>query len=373
MTKEIKKFKIAHRLFSIVGFILFLLFFISSLSGYMHPATFRGVTFFAIGFPFLFLACFSWCILAVLFFFKRKWWLFILLVPAYKNIRHSYPLRTSSVFTTKKEEGDIRILSWNVNEFLFSSPEEETWKVNQKKMLDFIKETNSDILCFQDYIVSPGYAERDVTAFIRDTLGYSHLFFSMDDIDYGTIIFSKLPIQDSGRIKYNLKSHPESIAYVDLLVDSKKIRVFTTHFKSMFLHHNKLTKELLGDLKYVKEDTSILFHSNMLERLEYFDRIHALQAALVTEQFQNTKIPYLFCADLNSVPASYVYQSLRKNTKDAFLEKGGGIRGTYKNAKSLLRIDVILTSKDLQTKQFYSPQLDLSDHYPLVADIRLAN
>ena len=372
MIKESKPFYSIHKLFTAVGFILFFLFFIGALSGYMHPAIFRGVTFLAIGFPFLFLTCLSWSVIAVLFF-KRKWWIFILLFPAYKNILNSYPLRASTDFNFTKEVNDIRILSWNVNEFLFSNPEEESWKVDQKKMLDFIKESNPDILCFQDYIVSPGYAERDVTKFIKDSLGFPYMLFSMDDIDYGTIIFSRFPIQDSGRIKYNLRSHPESIAYVDLLIKSKRMRVFTTHFKSMFLHHNKITKEVLGDLKYVKEDTGLLFHSNILERLEYFDRIHALQAELVMEQFNNTKVPFLFCADLNSVPASYVYQSLRKNTNDAFLEQGSGIRGTYKSAKSLLRIDVILTSKDIKTKQFYSPQLDLSDHYPLVADIQLTN
>lgn len=371
MTKIINPSNSIHKVFTAIGFITFILFLIGSFSGYMNPAIFRGVTFFAIGFPFLFLAFSSWCILAVLFF-NRKWWIFLLLLPAYKNLFNSYPLRTNSGFTLAKEVNDIRILSWNVNEFLFSRPEEKSWKTDQKRMLDFIQETNPDILCFQDYIVSPGYAERDVTKFIKDSLGFPYLFFSMDDIDYGTIIFSKFPIQDSGRIKYNLKSHPESIAFVDLLIQSKKMRVFTTHFKSMFLHHNKLTKEMLGDLKYVKEDTSLLFHSNMFERLEYFDRIHALQAALVAKQFSSTKIPFVFCADLNSVPASYVYQSLRKKSNDAFLEKGGGIRGTYKSAKSLLRIDVILTSKDIKTKQFYSPQLDLSDHYPLVADIQLA-
>lgn len=372
MIKEKNPFYSIHKLFTAVGYIVFFLFFIGAFSEYMNPAIFRGVTFFAIGFPFLFLACLCWCVAAVLFF-KRKWWLFLLLVPAYKNLFNSYPLRANSDFNLTKEVNDIRVLSWNVNEFLFSKPEEESWKIDQKKMLDFIEETNPDILCFQDYIVSPGYAERDVTRFIKDSLGFPYFFFSMDDIDYGTIIFSKFPIQDSGSIKYNLKSHPESIAYVDVLINSKKMRVFTTHFKSMFLHHNKLTKEILGDLKYVKEDTALLFHSNMLERLEYFDRIHAMQAALVAEQFEKTTIPFLFCADLNSVPASYVYQSLRKKTNDVFLEQGGGIRGTYKSAKSLLRIDVILTSKDIKSKQFYSPQLDLSDHYPLIADIQLAN
>jgi endonuclease/exonuclease/phosphatase family metal-dependent hydrolase len=34
-----------------------------------------------------------------------------------------------------------------------------------------------------------------------------------------------------------------------------------------------------------------------------------------------------------------------------------------------LRIDVVLLSKQLETTKYYSPKLELSDHYPIVADI----
>lgn len=373
MQKHNPFFTYAKKIFTIGGALLMPAFVISSLSSFLNPAIFRGITFFAIGFPILFVAVFIWCLLSVTIFYPRKWWYFIILILGTKNLASTYPFRTEKDFKNTKERNTLRVVSWNVNEFLYGEAGDKSWVVKQKSMLDFLKSMDADVLCFQDYIVSPGYAERDVTKYIKDSLGFSYYFFSMDDLDYGTIIFSKYPITDSARVKYKLSSHPESVAHADINVNGRNIRIFTTHFKSMFLHHNTLTPELLGDLKYVKEDTALLFHSNMLERLEYFDRIHSKQALLVSQEFKKTRTPFIFCADLNSVPSSFVYHSLRKYTKDAYLEAGSGIRGTYRSAKSLLRIDVILTSKNLSAKQFYSPSLDLSDHYPIVADISLSN
>ncbi len=366
-------FKFFKKAFALAGILLFAIFLISCFSSWINPHYFKGITFLAIGFPFLFLTTFIWCMIAVLLYGKTVWFCFLLLIPAYFNFTNIYSFQSKQDFHLEKPTNQIRILSWNVNEFLFSRPEDESWKYDQQKMLMFIKEMNADILCFQDFIVAPGWAERDIPKYLSDSLGYTHQFFSEDGLAYGTIILSKFPIKDSGRIIYNQKIHPESIAYADILIGKKELRVFNTHFRSMFLHHNNLSKEVLGDLKYVKEDTGFLFTSTRLERLEHYDRIHTNQAKQVIEAFDQTSVPFIFCADLNAVPASYTYRILRKNTKDAFLEKGAGIGGTYKKAAFISRIDYILTDKKIDIKQYYSPKLNLSDHYPVIADIQLAN
>jgi len=365
--------KISRKIFNISGGFILPLFIVSCFSGFLHPEKFRGITFLAIGFPFLFVFALIWCLMAIGFFYRGRFWLLLLLLPGLINLSYTYPLRIEAGFNSVKDKNALRVLSWNVNEFLFSKPGSNAWVYEQELMLNFIRNSEADVLCFQDYIISPGYAERDVTRFISDSLGYKHFIFTMDGIDYGTIIFSKHPIINSGSKKYPLKIHPESLAFADIFFQEKTIRIFTTHFRSMFLHYNKLSPAILGNLKYVKEDTALLFNTNILQRMEHFDRVHASQAEMVNQVLNDTRIPYIFCADLNAVPSSYVYHSLRKQTKDAFLEAGAGLKGTYRSAKSLLRIDVILTSKKLKTTQFNSPSLDLSDHYPLVADIKLVN
>ncbi|WP_439504954.1 endonuclease/exonuclease/phosphatase family protein [Sediminibacterium sp.] len=359
--------------FALSGIFLLIVFLISCFSSWINPLFFKGITFLAIGFPIVFIAAFIWCLIGVFLYGKAYWICFLFLLPAYFNLTNIYSFQRKQDFNLEKPTNQVRILSWNVNEFLFSRPEDESWKYDQQKMLTFIKEMNADILCFQDFIIAPGWAERDIPKFLHDSLGYTHQFFSEDGLAYGTIILSKFPIKDSGRIIYNQKLHPESIAYADVLIGTKALRVFNTHFRSMFLHHNLLSKEVLGELKYVKEDTGFLFKSTRLERLEYYDRIHTNQAKQVIEAFNQTSIPFIFCADLNAVPGSYTYRLLRKNTKDAFLEKGAGVGGTYKRAEFISRIDYILTGKEISVKQYYSPKLHLSDHNPVIADIQLAN
>ncbi|MEO0065284.1 MAG: hypothetical protein RI983_610 [Bacteroidota bacterium] len=51
-------------------------------------------------------------------------------------------------------------------------------------------------------------------------------------------------------------------------------------------------------------------------------------ASMVNEMLSKIQIPYIFCTDLNAVPSSCVYQQLRKETKDTFLEAGAGLKGT---------------------------------------------
>lgn len=359
--------------FAALGFPLVLIYWIGSFSGWMNPHIFTGITFLSIGFPILFVVSFLWCCIIVLVFRKKSWLVFLLLLPGSFNLLNTYSISIPQAFNPIKEAQSVRVLTWNVNEFLYSRPELESWKYDQAKMLSFIKGVNPDILCFQDYIVSPGWAERDIPGFIRDSLGFPYQYFSMDDLDYGTIIFSKFPIKNSGRIVYTQALHPESIAFADLEIKNKTIRIFNTHFRSMFLHHNKLSSAVLGNLKYVKEDTNFLFKSNRFERLEYYDRVHTVQAQQVLDAFDDTKMPFIFCADLNAVPSSYVYQLLRQNTLDTYLENGSGLRGTYKKGSYLARIDLILTSTDWKTVQYYSPKLDLSDHYPVIADLQLSN
>ena len=113
----------------------------------------------------------------------------------------------------------------------------------------------------------------------------------------------------------------------------------------------------------------LVFHSNKLEKLKRYDTSHIQQAMLIKKVMDTTKIPFFFCADMNSVPSSYVYHHISKNLTDAFVAKGFGWSGTYSGIAPFLRIDVVLMSKELKPINYFSPRLELSDHYPIVTDI----
>ncbi|MBI3728029.1 MAG: TonB-dependent receptor, partial [Burkholderiales bacterium] len=55
------------------------------------------------------------------------------------------------------------------------------------------------------------------------------------------------------------------------------------------LHQDNINISNVGYLEFVKEDTAMLFHSNRLQRLEYFDCIHAGQTEVVKNKLIATK------------------------------------------------------------------------------------
>lgn len=358
----------------LVGGILYsFIFLIACFSGTIDPANFYGITYFALAFPFLLVGMIVWCIIAPLLYKNPGWVFSLLLLPAISHINKTVALNKETTFIQEKKSDQLRLLSWNVNEFAYGRISDTTWKMKQIQMVEYVKVSNADVLCFQDFVPVSYKDTISVLNYIADSLHYPFHYYSLDGKDYGTIIFSRIPIVDSGRVKYKEKVYPESLAYVDIVFNQQPLRIYNTHLRSMYLHQSVITPNTIGYLEYVKEDTGFLFHSTRIERLAYFDNIHTKQAKLVKEQLNKTNTPYIFCADLNAVPTSHVYHLLKRNMKDAFLEKGSGLGGTYHSISPTLRIDVILSSKSILTKQYYAPALDLSDHYPIIADLHLGN
>ena len=81
--------------------------------------------------------------------------------------------------------------------------------------------------------------------------------------------------------------------------------------------------------------------------------------------------PLVFCGDLNDVPNSYTYFTVRGGMQDAFLKKGFGIGRTFSAVSPTLRIDYIFTDQHFSIRQFNRVAKRYSDHYMLVSDIAL--
>ena len=353
-----------------------LIFLLSCFSSQIHPSRFPYITYLSLGFPVLFVGYVCIAIPAVYYFFRKQLSIaFLILLPSFNNVAAVFSFHLPHSFQTIKQKDQIRILSWNVNAFLYKPYEvlDVKERAKQAAMVDFIKEMQADILCFQDFAEAPEMYGKVNVSYIADSLHYPYHYFSEDGANYGTIIFSRLPVIDSGRTQYTERKYPESIAYVDVLSGKDTLRVFNTHLRSMNLHQETITPENIGYLEFVKEDTAVLFHVSRFQRLEYFDRIHARQAEVVKNKLDDTKLPFVLCADLNAVPSSYVYHHIQNGLTDAFLAKGSGLSGTYHKFTPALRIDVLLMGNSIKPVQFYSPKPDLSDHYPLVTDIQLHN
>ena len=362
----------------IVGCLYSLVYLLAAATPYINPQKIPWLVFVSYGFPIVLLGMLLWYII-VLLCFRKRWWLFlIVLLCGYANIRATIGLHTTKPFTQQKPAGTIRIMSWNVRDFVDSQKRLDTIGFPRRTIIQFIKEANADILCIQDFTQQTGEAFFSCLDDVTLAGKYPYYYYSIDFsatygwgiTHYGTAIFSKYPIIDSGKINYKGHVAPEALAYADVRINNNTLRVFNTHLKSMNLNLVLDKRNPIG----MFADDSVFIYSDPTkkQKIEYFTQKHVDQAKLIKTQLSQSPHPFIFCADLNSVPTSYVYHTISNGLTDAFVAKGGGLSPTYIGISPTLRIDVILMSPQLKTRSYYAPQLqNASDHYPVITDIEL--
>ncbi len=350
-------------------------YLLSCLTPFINPRYCFVFTFLALGFPIILLTMLL--VVLVCIFINRKLFLcsILILLLGYKNISSTIGFHFSNS-TKQSGKNTIKILSWNVDGFIYEIYPDIFDKKKRTKMIEYIKSTNADILCLQDntFCKAHGKIPDDIKEI--ESMGYPYHVISEDYCSehnsrkYGTAIFSKYPIISSNKINYKGINY-ESLLYADININNKKCRIFTTHLRSMRLKRE--TFNTWEDYIMVQQDTADILDKSKFHKLIYFDKKHTEQAILSKQIMDTTKSPFIFCADLNSVPTSYVYHHLAKGLKDAFLEKGFGFGKTYSELSPTLRIDVMLTTPDIKTINYSSPKLNLSDHYPVVATVSLSD
>ena len=109
----------------------------------------------------------------------------------------------------------------------------------------------------------------------------------------------------------------------------------------------------------------------VLKKLIYFSKIRVKQAEEVAAHIQQCPYPVIVCGDFNELPLSYPYRIISKGLKDAFLERGKGWGFTYCGKIPGLRLDYVLVSPEIEVIDFKIPKRKLSDHYPVIAYLKI--
>jgi endonuclease/exonuclease/phosphatase family metal-dependent hydrolase len=226
-------------------------------------------------------------------------------------------------------------------------------------MMDLIKEQNADILCLQEFFHSLDSSWYPNIDYIRDQLKYPYYYFSHDKDGYrhftGSIIFSRFPIIDSGVIRYPRPTLPDALIHADIRVNGRIIRVYTSHLQSLQFGKEDYSK--INEITGVKD--SLLSNSRTIfSKVKRGVTNRSIQADIIGQVLGDSPYPVLVCADLNDVPNSYTYSTVRGDMQDAFLKKGFGI-------------DYIFADRHFKVGQFKRIVKQYSDHYMLVSDLRL--
>lgn len=280
-------------------------------------------------------------------------------------------------YQLQKDSSTLRVMSWNVSWFDGQTNNKRKAGLYHQAMLDYIKDQQADVICFQEYIEPVGKEGGESHSSILRKMGYKYYHWVGDYVwrdgrlNAGTAIFSKYPILNRFRWKYDglwYERAAESLIAADIDFHGSRIRVFTAHLQS--LQFNKKDYQTLEQITDPRE-SSMNASLSIIRKIRVGYKYRVSQAALVREQLDNSPYPEILCGDFNDVPRSYAYTMVRGDRRDAFLEKGFGIGRTFNDISPTLRIDYIFTHPDFRVLQFKKTELAFTDHYPILADIDL--
>lgn len=364
---------IAKKVLIITNVVLVFFFLLSCLAPYLNPQTWWFVAFLGLAFPFLLVFNILFVVLWLLCMQPRLALISgVALLFSIKNVSVFFAFHNPGEFKYEKEPGSLRLATWNVARFLELKRNTNAGSRKRLLMFDLIRQQDADVLCLQEFYTSTNPEYYDNIEPIQKELGYPYYYFSFDqDGDnhfYSSIIFSRYPFIDTGRIRYPRPTLPDVLMYADIKTGNDTIRIFTTHLQSNQL--GKVDYDRIGKIKS-GDDSMVANSRSILGKISKGLSRRSIQADVVHEVMGNSPRPSVLCADLNDVPNSYAYFTVKGNMQDAFLKKGFGIGRTFIGLFPALRIDYIFADKRFAIKQFNRVTKKLSDHYMLVADVEL--
>lgn len=349
--------------------ILVVAYLLGCLSIWFSPSTYWILGFMGIAYPYT-------CILLILVIVfwliakpKIALFLVLILLVGYKQFAVMIGTNTSKEFNITNHENSLRVATWNIQGFNGVSKNKEAKKLAKLEIERSILKYNPDVVCLQEFNTtnSIGNSADNISLFKKH---YPFYFFSADyerkkgNYQSGCIIFSKLPIVATNKIKYPIA---ESLISADIVRANDTIRIFTTHLQSF-----KFKKEDYEEIDGLSaNDASVLASMSFVRKMKLAFKRRAKQTIIVKKYLQLSPYPTIICGDFNDVPNSNTYHSIKGKMQDAFLQTQLGFGKTFISFAPTLRIDYILYQQQFTVKQFEMVDENLSDHLMLVSDLEL--
>lgn len=242
----------------------------------------------------------------------------------------------------------------------------------QEKIFDYIRKKNPDVVCLQEFYSTNQKREFTKNYIIArlNSYSYRHIGYIQRNTSgrgFGLATFSKYPI--IGRQVLKFENSTNFSIQSDIKVNGVTVRLFNNHLESMRLSSKDIN--VIGKMKSVDGFENEKGIKTVARKIGRAFKERALQAQMISRHIENSAYPVIVCGDFNDTPVSYVYQKMRGDLKDAFVESGKGFSGTYNGKLPSFRIDYILFDPKFEAYNFERDKLNLSDHFPIVTTINL--
>lgn len=325
-----------------------LLLWTSAFGTYISPVHIPWVAVAGLLFPFFLFADILFVLFWLLFRARMVWLPLVGLLAVQGYIRDYCPV------SLKEEVPDssLCVMSYNIGGVT----------ADEAGILDsIVRSVNPDILCLQE--CGGVAAISDIVQEWQDSLGYD-----MRKAKSRTIL-SRYPILGDTlctAIPSGTGSNGAMACWVSLGGDS--LLVVNAHFESNALTPDDKTEYKLMITEHQKEQIE---HGGRLlaGKLKTAAQCRAVQIDSIVRLIRrHADKEMVVCGDFNDTPVSYAFQSLARNLRSAYTEKGNGISVSFNQTGFYVRIDHLFHSEGLHCARCYvNDSTAASDHYPIVA------
>ena len=285
---------------------------------------------------------------------KNRWAFlpFAMLLLHFEFISAMFQIR---LFVGDAPEGTekIKVITYNVDNFHSSD------KNQQSEIMAWIKAEQPDIVCLQE---SAPIAYYPVDS-LKKIFPYSpYTSFSKKRGVNNVSILSKYPIVEMKSFLYPDSGNESFLAVLDM--NGKRVRVLNNHLQTTSVNSVKprLYQAIAEENK--KEEASAF--KEMVKGMKRNFQMRANQVDSMRRVINQEDTPIIICGDFNDPPQTYTYRTMKGDLTDGFRDCGSGFGYTFRQIRQLLRIDYILYSSDFKGLRYDSPDIDFSDHQPVV-------
>lgn len=366
--RQSRELSLFNRILLWLNYVFVVSLLVSVSAKYISPHLFWLIAFFGLGFPYLVLVNLLFVIYWLSQFRREALISLIMILLCFFTVRRYVQYS----FSNSGSNDDIKVTSYN--SMLFDLYNWSKNSQSRQHILNQLQEINPDVLCLQEFYNSSTLKQYFNIDTVLSTLNTKYYHVEYTSIahkhnHFGIATFSKYPILNKGKIVFDTRSNNICI-YTDVLIKKDTVRIYNMHLQS--IHFSKKDYTFIGDLQDDDDAKDELENSkSILRRLKQAFVKRADQAELVHASIKNCRYKIILCGDFNDTPASYVYNLISEELKDAFVEKGSGFGRTYAGKFPQFRIDYVFYSKDLKCTQFTRSEETFTDHFPITAYLKI--